>query len=56
MSIYMLDSGFVPLATLAISLMVHVWNPKDAFTVVGILALALAVVQFAAFRLVRRLP
>jgi MFS family permease len=56
MSIYMLDSGFVPLATLVISLMVHVWNPKDAFTAVAILALALAVIQFAAFELVRRLP
>ena len=56
MSIYMLDSGFVPLATLVISLMVHVWNPKDAFTALGILALALALIQFAAFKLVRRLP
>ncbi|PKB64090.1 MAG: hypothetical protein BZY80_04140 [SAR202 cluster bacterium Io17-Chloro-G2] len=56
MSLYMLDSGFVPLATLVISLMVHVWNPQDAFTAVGILALALALIQFAAFRLVRRLP
>lgn len=56
MSIYMLDSGFVPLATLAISLLIHFWNPQDAFTAVGILALALALVQFATFKLVRRLP
>ena len=56
MSIYMLDSGFVPLATMAISLLVYVWNPQDAFTTVGIVALALALAQFTGFKLVRHLP
>ena len=56
MSLYMLDSGFVPLATLVISLFVHYWNPQDAFTVVGIVALGLALLQFVGFSVVRRLP
>ena len=55
MSIYMLDQGFVPLATLLISLLIHVWNPGDAFTVIASVSLVLAVLQAVAFREVRQL-
>lgn len=55
MSIYMLDHGFTPLATLLIGLIVHLWNPSGAFTVIGAVSLGLSVVMALAFRQVRRL-
>jgi MFS family permease len=55
MSLYMLDTGFVPLATLLISLLIHFWNPSDAFTVIGGLSLSLAILQALAFRRVRQM-
>lgn len=56
MSIYMLDHGLTPLATLLISLFIHLWNPSDAFTVIGFLALGVAALQMATFRSARSLP
>lgn len=56
MSIYMLDHGLTPLATLLISLFIHLWNPSDAFTVIGFLALGVAALQMATFRSARALP
>lgn len=56
MSIYMLDHGLTPLATLLISLFIHLWNPSDAFTVIGFLALLVAALQMATFRSARSLP
>ena len=55
MSIYMLDHGFTPLATLLISLLVHVWNPSGAFTVIGGTALAVSILFALTFHQVRRL-
>ena len=55
MSIYFLDNGFTPLATLLISIFVHVWTPTGAFTVIGAAATVLAVSQMVYFRRVRRL-
>ncbi len=55
MSIYMLDHGFTPLATLLISLLVHVWNPSGAFTVIGGVALAISILLALTFHHVRRL-
>ncbi len=55
MSIYMLDHGFTPLATLLISLLVHVWNPSGAFTVIGGAALAVSILFAFAFHQVRHL-
>ena len=55
MSIYFLDNGFTPLATLLISLFVHIWSPAGAFSVIGGVALAIAVVQLIVFRSVRQL-
>ncbi len=55
MSIYMLDHGFTPLATLLISLLVHVWNPSGAFTVIGGAALAVSILFALTFHQVRRL-
>jgi MFS family permease len=55
MSIYFLDNGFTPLATLLISLFVHVWNPSGAFTVIAAVSLSLALLQLLTFRQARRL-
>ena len=55
MSIYQLDNGFVPLATLITSWLIHVWNPRDVYTVIAVLSLILVLVQLAVFRQVRRL-
>ena len=55
MSIYFLDNGFTPLATLLISLFVHIWSPAGAFSVIAGVALAIAVVQLISFRSVRQL-
>ena len=55
MSIYFLDNGFTPLATLLISVLVHFWTPTGAFTVIGAVCVALAVLQLVFFRQVRQL-
>jgi hypothetical protein len=55
MSLYMLDTGLTPLATLLMSLLIHVWNPSDAFTVIAGVSLSLAMLQVLAFRRVRQL-
>jgi MFS family permease len=55
MSIYFLDNGFTPLATLAISLFVHLWSPSGAFSLIAGVSLILAILQLISFRPVRRL-
>lgn len=42
MSIYMLDNGLTPLATMFISLFVHIWSPAGAYTALASVSLALA--------------
>ena len=54
-SIYMLDQGLTPLATMLISLLVHVWNPSGAFTAIGGLALGLSILMALVFRRARQL-
>jgi MFS family permease len=54
-SIYQLEHGLTPLATLLISLLVHFWNPSDAFTLIGGIAFCVAVVLALTFRQSRRL-
>ncbi len=56
MSIYMLDHGVAPLATLAIGLLIHIWHPSPAFTLIAGIALAAAVLQMIVFRSARALP
>ena len=55
MSIYMLDNGLTPLATMAISFLIHIWSPAGAYTVIASVSLALALLQLAFFRRVRQL-
>ncbi len=55
MSIYMLDHGLTPLATLLIGLFMHLWNPSGAFTVIAAVSLGIAVLQALTFRTVRSL-
>ncbi len=55
MSIYMLDHGITPLATMVIGFAIELWSPSGAFTVIGVVALLLALVQAAAFKSVRSL-
>ncbi len=55
MSIYFLDNGFTPLATLLISVFVHFWNPQGVFTVIGAAAVVLTLLQLIFFRQVRQL-
>ena len=55
MSIYFLDNGFTPLATLLISLFVHLWNPLGTFSVIAGVSLALVLLQLLSFRQVRQL-
>lgn len=56
MSIYMLDHGLTPLSTLLISLFIHLWQPSHAFTVIGFIALGVALLQTLTFRSARALP
>ena len=49
MSIYFLDNGFTPLATFLISLLVHVWNPSGAFTVIGGISVILGLILCITF-------
>ena len=55
MSIYMLDNGLTPLATMAISYLIHIWSPGGAYTVIAAISLALALLQLVLFRRVRAL-
>ena len=55
MSIYMLDNGLTPLATMVISFFIHIWSPAGAYTVIALVSLALALLQLAFFRRVWRL-
>ena len=55
MSIYMLDNGLTPLATMAISYFIHIWNPAGAYTVLALVSLALALLQLAFFNRIRQL-
>ena len=54
-SIYFLDNGLTPLATLLISMFVHFWTPSGAFTVIAGVSLFLALLQLLIFKQVRRL-
>ena len=55
MSIYMLDHGISPLATLLIGIFISLWNPSGAFTVIAALALAVSLLMTLAFRSTREL-
>jgi len=55
MSIYMLDNGIMPVATLILGLLIHVWSPAAAFAIFGGLALAATVLMAFGFHQVRRL-
>ena len=55
MSIYMLDNGLTPLATMLISFFIHVWSPAGAYTVIASISLALALLQLVFFRRVWQL-
>ena len=55
MSIYMLDNGLTPLATMLISFFIHVWSPAGAYSVIALISLALALLQLVFFRRVWKL-
>ena len=55
MSIYMLDNGLTPLATMAISFFIQVWSPAGAYTVLASVSLVFALLQLAFFRRIREL-
>ena len=55
MSIYMLDHGITPLATLLIGLFIDLWNPSWVFTIISAISLFLAVVQALSFHSTRQL-
>jgi hypothetical protein len=55
MSIYMLDNGIMPVATLLLGLLIHVWSPAAAFAIFGVLALGATVLMALGFHQVRRL-
>ena len=55
MSIYMLDNGIMPVATLVLGLLIHNWSPSAAFTLFGSLALAATLIMALGFKQVRRL-
>ena len=55
MSIYMLDNGLTPLATMAISYLIHISSPDGAYTVIAAISMALALLQLVLFRRVRAL-
>ena len=55
MSIYMLDHGITPLATLLIGLFIDLWDPSWVFTVIAAVSLVMAVVQAGFFRATRQL-
>jgi len=55
MSIYMLDNGLTPLATMGISFWIHIWSPAGAYTSLAAVSLILALLQLVFFRRVRDL-
>ena len=55
MSIYMLDHGITPLATLLIGLFIDLWDPAWIFTIIASAALFMATVQAVLFRSTREL-
>jgi len=55
MSIYMLDNGLTPLATMAISFLIHIWSPAAAYTLIAAISLILALLQLVFFNRVRQL-
>ena len=55
MSIYMLDHGITPMATLLIGLFIDFWDPAWVFTVISSVSLALASAQAIFFRSTREL-
>jgi len=54
MSIYMLDNGLTPLATMSISFLIHIWSPAGAYTTLASVSLVLALLQLAFFRRIRQ--
>ena len=46
----MLDSGLTPLATMALSYLILIWNPGGAYTAIAAISLALALLQLVLFR------
>jgi sugar phosphate permease len=54
-SVYHFDHGFTPLASFVIGLFAQFYSPSGAVTVVGMVALALAIYFLLAFRRVRQL-
>lgn len=55
MSIYMLDHGITPLATLLIGLFIDLWNPSWVFTIIAGVSLLLAIAQAVLFASTRQL-
>ena len=55
MSIYMLDHGITPLATLLIGLFIDLWNPSWVFTIFAGVSLLLAIAQAILFAATRQL-
>ena len=55
MSIYMLDNGIMPVATLLLGLLIYVWSPTAAFTLFGSLALGATLMMALGFKQVLRL-
>jgi MFS family permease len=55
MSIYMLDNGIMPVATLVLGLLIHIWSPSAAFTLFGALALGATLLMAFGFKQVRQL-
>ena len=55
MSIYMLDNGLTPLATMAISFWIHIWSPAGAYTTIAAISLVLALLQLVFFKRAREL-
>lgn len=55
MSIYMLDHGITPLATLLIGLFIDLWDPALVFTIISAAAVFLTVIQAIFFRSTRQL-
>tara|TARA_B100000809_G_C14636590_1_gene350592 strand:- start:199 stop:471 length:273 start_codon:yes stop_codon:yes gene_type:complete len=54
MSIYMLDNGLTPLATMSISFLIHIWSRAGAYTTLASVSLVLALLQLAFFRRIRQ--
>ena len=55
MSIYMLDNGLTPLATMDISFLTHIWSPAGANTTLASASPVLALFQLVSFRWIRQL-